>query len=500
MLAMLPEGWLAFVAPMYNASAVADIDRPQRRDVMATVFADKEGLISRISAAVSFLETVPTADTSKIVATGYCFGGSIVADLARANVSLAGVVSYHGGLSRILEREQQPTDFGDTRVLMLNGADDPLIPRGDVEEWIGIMQEGQADFEFTDFSDTLHSFTRPDAQGDRSRYDLYADQRSWLATHHFLNLVFGFSTPWSLPESPATLVKEDVSFMARSAQIRTRLPSIIVQSWVDVVYVCLCQDGDEELTGYIVYDSAKVKDKAPVVIVTQDWDGVNDFERMRADATASLDQGYLVFASSVYPVGSVYETIEQRIALIGGFFGDLDNIRSRMTAIVEYIKEHELADPTNIIATGYCFGGSSVLELARAGVEGVKGVVSFHGGLDSLANTNVTSDFGDTKVLILTGNDDDGISRSAVETAIATMKADNASYEVTSYGNTVHSFTEPTADSSNSRYSPYADQRSWESMVDFFESTFGLAESPLPSVGKVGGNGGRRRRTLRAAE
>ncbi len=128
--------------------------------------------------------------------------------------------------------------------------------------------------------------------------------------------------------------------------------------------------------------------------------------------------------------------------------------------------------PGKLAAIGYCFGGTGVLELARSGAD-VKGVVSFHGGLDSLHPEDAKAIKG--RVLVLHGADDPYMPAADVAAFQEEMRKAGVDWEMVYYGGAVHAFTNPGAGSDNSKgaaYNAKADARSWVAMQDFFKEIF----------------------------
>jgi dienelactone hydrolase len=132
-----------------------------------------------------------------------------------------------------------------------------------------------------------------------------------------------------------------------------------------------------------------------------------------------------------------------------------------------------MVDGKRLAAIGYCFGGTTVLELARSGAE-VRGVVSFHGGLD-------TPNPGDAKnikgaVLALHGADDPHVPPRQVAAFEEEMRSAGVDWQMIVYGGAVHGFTNPANGSNPSTgvaYDEKADRRSWEAMRSFFTEIFG---------------------------
>jgi dienelactone hydrolase len=120
------------------------------------------------------------------VAIGYCFGGGTALELARSGAELSGVVSFHGNLDTPI-----PGDAKDikAKVLVLHGADDPLVTPELVHAFQGEMRTAAADWQMVIYGGAVHSFTNPGSGSDPSRglaYNEKADRRSWAAMRRLL--------------------------------------------------------------------------------------------------------------------------------------------------------------------------------------------------------------------------------------------------------------------------------------------------------------------------
>jgi len=158
--------------------------------------------------------------------------------------------------------------------------------------------------------------------------------------------------------------------------------------------------------------------------------------------------------------------------LSGMFTKDRKKMRERANAGLEILRKNDLAEPKRIAAIGYCFGGTTVLELARGGAN-LAGVVSFHGGLD----TPIPGDAKDIKgsVLVLHGADDPFQPREKVEVFQDEMEKAGVDWQMNIYGGAQHGFTNPEAGSFGIKgvaYNEKADKRSWEAMKIFFREIF----------------------------
>jgi dienelactone hydrolase len=129
-------------------------------------------------------------------------------------------------------------------------------------------------------------------------------------------------------------------------------------------------------------------------------------------------------------------------------------------------------DSKRVAAIGYCFGGTTVIELARSGAD-ITGVVSFHGGLDS--PTPADGKNIKCKVLACHGADDPFEKPADLAAFESEMRDAKVDWQLIQYGGAVHSFTQPMAGNDNSKgaaYNEKADKRSWETMKQFLAEIF----------------------------
>lgn len=210
----------------------------------------------------------------------------------------------------------------------------------------------------------------------------------------------------------------------------------------------------------------------PVVLVVHAWDGLNDEVRGKASRLAQ-EAGYIAFAVDIHGEDKVFEDIAELGAALGPYLEDRGMLTARIQAAVNAAKTIPNADISRMGAMGYCFGGMTVLDLARAGSEDIKGVVSFHGGLE--ANTLDNPATINAKVLVLHGEDDPMVPPELVASFKQEMNDKKADWQLHSYSHTVHAFTRPAANDPafGAVYNADADRRSWQSMRNFFAEIFG---------------------------
>jgi dienelactone hydrolase len=224
-------------------------------------------------------------------------------------------------------------------------------------------------------------------------------------------------------------------------------------------------DGPLSCNGFLAYDD-KQTGKRPGVLVVHEAFGLGEHAMDRARMVAEL--GYVGFAADLFgdrrQVGP-----EDLMSVIGALAGDPPTLRKRAKAALSTLTAQPQVDSTKLFGIGFCFGGTTVLELARDGCD-LLGVVGFHSGLQTQAPAKP----GGIKasVLALIGADDPLIPPEQRQAFEEEMRAARADWQLVLYGNTLHSFTNPAADGSVMpavMYNKRADQRSWQLMADFFK-------------------------------
>lgn len=223
------------------------------------------------------------------------------------------------------------------------------------------------------------------------------------------------------------------------------------------------QQGGVTLEGALVYNDA-VKGQRPGVLVVHQWKGLTDYEKKRAAMLAEL--GYAAFCVDIYGRGIRPATAQDAGAEAGKYKRNRPLLRDRVNAGLETFRKQAVVDPKHVAAIGYCFGGTTVIELARKGAD-VAGVVSFHGALDS--PTPADGKNIKCKVLACHGADDPFVPAKDVEAFENEMRNGSVDWRLIKYGGAVHSFTDWNADGSmaGAKYDEKADKRSWEDMKAF---------------------------------
>jgi dienelactone hydrolase len=228
------------------------------------------------------------------------------------------------------------------------------------------------------------------------------------------------------------------------------------------------KQADTVLEGYLAYDDAS-RGKRPGVLIVHEWWGLNDFAKKTAERIAGL--GYVAFAVDMYGKGKVTRNPDEARVWASEVKGT-PLMRERAQAGLKVLAQNRLVDPQRLAAMGFCFGGTTVLELAYSGAE-VRGVVSFHGGLtaprpEDLKNIKAN-------LLVLHGADDPLVKPEEIAAFQEGMRKAKADWQMILFGGAVHSFTNPEATGLNIpgvAYDARTAARAFKYMELFFSGIF----------------------------
>ena len=212
------------------------------------------------------------------------------------------------------------------------------------------------------------------------------------------------------------------------------------------------------------------EDRRPGVLVSHEGPGIDDQAKGRASRIAA-ELGYVAFALDYIGDGERLPDLEATMARLGPLMEDPLKTRALGQAGLDILIAQERVDTSRLAATGYCFGGTMSLELARGGAD-LKAVVGFHSGLGTARPEDAAAIRG--KVLVCIGTEDPLIppdQRTAFEDE---MRSAGVDWRMNLYGDAGHSFTNPNASAlgvPGIEYNEPADRRSWDAMLDIFSET-----------------------------
>jgi dienelactone hydrolase len=226
------------------------------------------------------------------------------------------------------------------------------------------------------------------------------------------------------------------------------------------------------MLGYFCLDQSK-SGVRPGIVLVHDAFGVGEYMKRRADAVAEL--GYAVLAADIWGDGAQLREESEIRPMIGRFARDRKTWMARLQEAHKVLAAQPNVEAASIASIGYCFGGASVLEYLRT-VGSVKGVVSFHGGLDLVGADWSSAPSKEGKALILTGAEDPMAKPSVLLELQDNLTKASLHWEVNIYGNTKHGFTRPDSDRANKpqvvAYNAQSERRSWLAMCRFLDEIF----------------------------
>lgn len=182
------QGYTTFAIDMYGAGKVATHPKDAKAFMMESL-KDPAEIKRKFEAAINVLTEKGGADKNKVAAVGYCFGGAIALNMARAGIDLAAVASFHGSLGTN-NKAKKGVIKGE--ILVGNGGADPMVPAKDVADFMQEMNTAEVDVEFLNFKGALHAFTVVGSEKTGKKYglplayDKEADERSWSALQALL--------------------------------------------------------------------------------------------------------------------------------------------------------------------------------------------------------------------------------------------------------------------------------------------------------------------------
>ncbi|WP_313099327.1 dienelactone hydrolase family protein [Epilithonimonas sp.] len=216
------------------------------------------------------------------------------------------------------------------------------------------------------------------------------------------------------------------------------------------------KDGEQKLLGMVTSNAGK---KLPGVLILPAWKGI-DNEAKNA-ATELEKQGYIAFVADIYGEGNTPADNAAAAKIAGSYKQDYKAYQQRISAALEELKKQG-ANPERIAVIGYCFGGTGALETARAGFP-VAGVISIHGGLakgNDRLNVAIK-----TKVLVEHPADDESVKPEDLTNLIAELKTGKTDFQIITYANSKHTFTNPESPD----YNEVMAKRAWNHTLTFLK-------------------------------
>ena len=228
-------------------------------------------------------------------------------------------------------------------------------------------------------------------------------------------------------------------------------------------------DGRTKFIGELVWDETKTG-RRPGVVVFPEAFGLNEHARQRAERLAHW--GFVALAADPHGEAALLNDMDSLRPAIAALYADRSQWRSRARAALDALAGQPNVDASRTAAIGFCFGGSTCLELARSGAP-LAAIATFHAAfLPELAQ-----DAGRirAKVLVCHGAEDPLMKKETVDAVMAEFRRDKIDWQFIYYGNAAHSFTDPAADARQApgfAYNKVVEERSWATMRQLFDEAF----------------------------
>jgi dienelactone hydrolase len=226
------------------------------------------------------------------------------------------------------------------------------------------------------------------------------------------------------------------------------------------------RDGQMQLSGLLFIDPAR-QGKRPGLFLVHAGAGLDDHAKDHAKSYAEL--GFVVFACDMYGPG-VIGNRERIMATLGEMRSDPAKLCQRARAGLDVLGAQPQVDG-RIAAIGYCFGGMTVLQMARTGID-LAAAVSVHGSLATVQAATAGSI--KAKILVCHGALDPHVPLPHVTAFVDEMKEAGADWQLIVYGGALHGFTHHSPSPfPGVAYNAAADARSTIAIKDFFTELFG---------------------------
>jgi len=224
--------------------------------------------------------------------------------------------------------------------------------------------------------------------------------------------------------------------------------------------------GATALKGFIAYPAGN--EQRPGVLIAHEWWGLNEYVKKRAIQLA--EEGYVAFALDMYGNGQHTDHPEEAKAFMTAALSNVEEAKLRFKAAQDLLAKDPRTNPEKLAAIGYCFGGATVLHMARFGDNELDLIASFHGNLATQSPMAKGAYSG--KIFVAHGAADPFVPAEQLSAFKKEMDAAGANYEVVEYAGAKHAFTNPDATAAGQKsglplaYDAEADKQSWQRLSE----------------------------------
>jgi len=235
----------------------------------------------------------------------------------------------------------------------------------------------------------------------------------------------------------------------------------------EVSYQC----GSEKCVGYMALPLSAINASPktfPAVLIVHEWWGLNEYPKQRADQLARL--GYIAFAVDLFGDGKTATHPNQAKAYMEKATASFDGLLAKLQAGLSEALRTPQIDPERLAAIGYCLGGSTVLNAARAGTEALplKLIGSFHGSLTPPKDVHYGRHH--PYMAVFTGEADPFVPAKQVEAYRKEVADHSLEGEIIVLEGAKHAFSNPAATARGEefglplQYDKKSDEASWTRM------------------------------------
>lgn len=181
-------GYVGFAVDLYGDGKTGQTTE-EKSALMQPLASNRALIRSHLATALAELRRMPMVNPHKIAIMGFCFGGLCSLELARSGADILGTISFHG----LLHADPAlPTHPIHSKILVLHGYDDPMVPPSTLMHFATEMTQAKADWQIHAYGNTKHAFTNPLAHDQQLGliYNENANHRSWQALVNFLKEIF----------------------------------------------------------------------------------------------------------------------------------------------------------------------------------------------------------------------------------------------------------------------------------------------------------------------
>jgi dienelactone hydrolase len=228
--------------------------------------------------------------------------------------------------------------------------------------------------------------------------------------------------------------------------------------------------GGTRYIGQLAVDDSK-SGKRPGILVAPEAPGLGDHVKKIIRRLA--EHGYVAFGMDYHGDGKVLTEMGEVMATINVFMAEPSGIRAIAAEALKVLASQPETDASKLAATGYCFGGTTALELARSGAD-IKAAVGFHSGLGTARPQDAKNI--KAKVLALIGTEDPIVPADARLAFEKEMNEGKVDWRLVLFGGKGHSYSNPDVDAMNMpgfAYDEATDKRAWREMLNLFDEVFG---------------------------